>query len=122
MASTDSLPLQSAGGAGLSSRRLRMQNRRYAGTGGVSGLNHALGFRPAFLDPGTGTVYLSRFADGRPAPVHVLDGLPADLLARRAGAGTRTASSATVTAGFVCNGHFYTRREAADFAARAARG
>ena len=45
---------------------LRKQNVAFAGSGGRSEENRNLGFRPAFLDFATQTLYLSRFANGRP--------------------------------------------------------
>lgn len=96
----------------LDIRGLEAQNRRYAGGGGVSRHNRDQGFAPAFLDTGTGAVYLSRFRDGRPAPMHLLDGLPAELVTARA-AERVVAVSARVTAGFVRGGRFYTREQAA---------
>ena len=56
-------------------------------------------FRPAFLDFRTCTVYMSRFSDGRLAPIHLLDGVPAEVLAR-----------GTLIAGYERGGFFYTRR------------
>jgi hypothetical protein len=61
----------------LSLNTLQTQNRQFSGTGGVSAENRAQRFRPAFMDRRTGEVYPSRFGDGRPAPIHLLDGLPA---------------------------------------------
>ena len=63
-------------------------------------------FRPAFLDYSTCTIHMSRFADGRLAPVHIRDTLPEELLAK-----------GTLIAGFERNGFFYTRA-AAERAAR----
>ncbi len=95
----------------LDARELKRQNHRYAGTGGVSRHSRSQGFSPAFLDTATGTVYMSRFRDGRPAPVHLLEGLPEELVtARTVG---RVVVSARVTAGFVRNGQFYTREQTA---------
>jgi hypothetical protein len=48
---------------------LNAENTCFQGTGGVSRENCGYGFQPAFLDVQTQTVYLSRFADGRPAPL-----------------------------------------------------
>lgn len=118
MAPTNPGSLQAPGSSGLTPHRLLLQNRRFDATGGVSVRSRPLGFRPAFLDVGTGAVYLSRFADGRPAPMHLLDGLPAGLVTRRTATGQVAALLASVTAGFVREGRFYTRREAADFAVR----
>ncbi len=96
----------------LSLARLREQNRRYRGSGGVSAGNRGAGFRPAFLDRGTGLVYLSRFPDGSPAPVHVLDGLPAELIVERSASGRVAAVRDTVVAGFIRDGRFLLRDEA----------
>ncbi len=96
----------------LSLTHLRRQNRRYRGSGGVSAENRGAGFRPAFLDSRTGLVYLSRFPDGSPAPVHLLDGLPSELVVRRTAAGRVAAVGDSVVAGFVRDGRFLTRNEA----------
>jgi len=93
---------------------LQSESRRYQGTGGVSQCNQGLGFRPAFRDAQTGRIYRSRFANGRPAPVHLVEGLPAGVLARLSLGGGRSASARTgVIAGFVRGRRFYTRAEAA---------
>lgn len=97
----------------LSAEGLEEQNRQLKGTGGVSQQNRTLGFRPAFLNLETGRVYLSRFADGRPAPMHLLEGLPAALAAKHSASGRIMAAKASVLAGFLRNGHFYTRDQAA---------
>lgn len=97
----------------LSLGGLRAQNRRYRGSGGVSAGNRGRGFRPAFLDRATGRVYLSRFADGRPAPVHLLDGLPRELVMQWTDSGRVAAVQNSVVAGFVREGRFLTRDEVA---------
>lgn len=71
------------------------------------------GFRPAFLDSQTFTIYASRFADGRLAPHHRLDGLPDSLVIDRAFSGRVVAAKASLISGFARNGFFYTRRAAA---------
>ena len=91
----------------------------YRGTGGVSG-NRNLSFQPAFIDRETCTVYLSRFPDGRLAPCHLLDGLPAELVLARNEQGHVTRVKASVVSGFVHHGHFYTRDETAAMLASAA--
>jgi len=93
--------------------RLCAENRQFRGSGGVSQNNRALGFRPAFRDSATGHVYLSRFANGIPAPVHLLDGLPDDLVVQRSAEGQIAAVKHTVIAGFLYADHFYTRDQAA---------
>lgn len=97
----------------LNRRLLRQENERYAGSGGISQENRGLGFRPAFRDSSTGIVYPSCFADGRPAPFHLLDGLPDDLVLQRSDCGRVLAAKPDLTSGFVFCGRFYTRDEAA---------
>jgi len=92
---------------------LQDQNRRFVGTGARSEENRGAGFRPAFMDADTFTIYESRFADGRPAPVHLLDGLPDELVVERTSSGRVAAVKASVVAGFVRATRFYSREEAA---------
>ena len=82
----------------MSENQLREENARYAGTGGISKRCAGASFQPAFFDYSTCTIHLSRFADGRIAPVHLLDGLPQALRAK-----------GTLISGFERNGFFYTR-------------
>ena len=91
---------------------LQRQRRRYRGSGGISKMNQGHGFRAAFRDAETGIIYGSCHADGRPAPVHLLDGLPVSLVLARAPSGKVTAVKSTVVAGFVRDRRFYTRDEA----------
>jgi hypothetical protein len=92
---------------------LARQTESRCGSGGVSAGNRAFGFRPAFRDAETDMVYASEFADGHPAPVHVLDGLPDEVVLARDAGGRVTAVKGSVIAGFLCDGKFYTRDEAA---------
>lgn len=92
---------------------LAHDNAVYAGTGGVSQRNRAAGFAPAYRDRDSGEVVLSRFADGTLAPVHVLEGLPAEWVLARDADGCVTRVRAAVEAGFVRDGRFYTREAAA---------
>ncbi|MGH8612235.1 MAG: hypothetical protein ACREYF_09395, partial [Gammaproteobacteria bacterium] len=91
---------------------LQRQRRRYRGSAGISQMNQRHGFGAAFRDAETGIIYDSCYADGRPAPVHLLDGLPEALVLARAVGGRVTVVKRTVVAGFVRNGRFYTRQEA----------
>lgn len=93
--------------------RLRLENRTYAGSGGVSRHNRHRGFLPAFFDSETGRSVLSRFADGRVAPVHLLDGLPDEWVETRDRQGRVRSVRPGVIAGFVLDGRFYTREQAA---------
>jgi hypothetical protein len=67
----------------------------------------------AFCDRETGRTELSRFACGSPAPCHLIDGLPEDWVVARDAAGNAVAIKGSVVAGFVRDGRFYTREEAA---------
>lgn len=92
---------------------LRQENLAFVGTGGVSEVNRDSGFLPAFYDVATGRAELARFADGRPAPMHLLEGLPAEWVAERDAAGRVRAIISTVIAGFIRGAYFYTRAQAA---------
>lgn len=102
----------------LSPARLHNENQLHADTGGRSEHNGGLGFRPAFLDFATQTIYPCRFSNGTPAPFHVLDGLPDEVVIDRAPSGRVIAAKATLISGFVRNGFFYTRTAAARAAAQ----
>jgi hypothetical protein len=97
----------------LTTDTLRKQNLAFVGTGGVSEENRSSGFRPAFFDLASGRAALARFADGRPAPMHLLDGLPEEWVVQRDAAGRVRAIKDSVIAGFVRDGRFYTREQAA---------
>src|SRR3954470_15142083 len=97
----------------LNLRALQLENTLHGGSGGVSQGNSSLGFRPAFFDYATHTIYPSCFRDGRPAPFHLLEGLPAAAVAIRAPDGRVIAAKATLVAGFERKGFFYTRSAAA---------
>lgn len=101
----------------MSQEKLREENTVHAHTGGRSENNASLGFTPAFLDFETQIIYPSRFADGRLAPFHLLDGLPEEVVVDRLPSGRVTAAKATLISGFVRNGYFYTRSAAARAAA-----
>jgi hypothetical protein len=96
---------------------LERENLRYRGRSGVSAESRPLGFQPAFADRETRAIYLSRFADGRPAPCHLLDRLPRELVVLRRTCGRVAAVKASPVSGFVRAGRFYTREEAAAQAA-----
>ena len=106
-----------ADGIAVTEQRLERENLRYRGRGGVSAESRPLGFQPAFADRETRAIYLSRFADGRPAPCHLLDGLPRELVVSRRPCGRVAAVKGSLVSGFVRAGRFYTREEAAAQAA-----
>jgi hypothetical protein len=92
---------------------LGQENLAFRGKGGVSQENRSSGFRPAFLDAETGEVFASCYAGGQPAPFHLLDGLPEKLVLARNAGGRVAEVKSSVTSGFVRDGRFYTRDQAA---------
>lgn len=102
----------------LNSTVLERENQVFHGTGGCSEENRGLGFLPAFMDAVTRMIYRSCFADGRPAPFHLLDGLPDEVVVERAPSGRVAAIRGSLVAGFIRDGRFYTREEAGRYLAR----
>ena len=98
---------------------IERENRQFHGTGGISPGNRQEGFRPAFRDAESGRVYASCFASGQPAPCHLLDGLPDELVVARHASGRVIAVKPSVASGFVRKERFYTREEAAEVVAPA---
>jgi GAF domain-containing protein len=97
----------------LTPSALQQENELFRGSGGISAGNRALGFKPAFYDMETGVPHVSRFANGLEAPMHVLDGLPNELVESRLENGKVATVKSGVISGFVQNTHFYTREQAA---------
>jgi len=97
----------------MTSQRIRRENKRFEGTGGVSQHHQGTGFVPAFCDTETGRTELSRFLGGMPAPIHLLCGVPDEWVVTRTAAGDVAAVKSSVVAGFLRDGRFYTRDEAA---------
>jgi hypothetical protein len=95
---------------------IRRENLAFAGTGGVSRENRCRRFEPAFRDEVSGRVERSRYANGLPAPMHLMDGLPAEWVCARDGAGRACALNPGIVAGFLRDGVFYTREQAASLA------
>jgi hypothetical protein len=98
----------------LTRETLKTQNQRFCHTAGVSHQNNRWGYLPGFLDEETGSVYPSCKADGTLAPIHVMDGLPESLITARSASGRAAAVKRTVIAGFIKEGHFYTREQVAN--------
>ena len=92
---------------------LEMENHAFAGTHGISQRNAHMRFVPGFLDQETGSIYISRRDDGSPCLVHVLDGLPEHLVVKRNACGKVSAVKGSIVAGFLRDGRFYTREQAA---------
>ncbi len=89
------------------------QNQVYKTSLGVSERCASSGYAPAFQDTLTGETHLSLYANGHRAPVHMLDGLPEQWVVKRDQNSRVVAVRATVVAGFVHDGIFYTRKEVA---------
>ncbi len=100
----------------LTDSALATESIKYRGTGGASQGNRGYGFIPAFMDTRNETVYLSRYSDGRLAKIHILDGMPEHLIISTEDGHVKSVVE-SVVAGFVLNGVFYTRTEAANFVA-----
>ena len=72
----------------------------------------AAGFRPAYSDFATGTVYPSRHRDGHAATVHDPSGLPDAVVVIRTESGRVLATRSTLRAGYERGGYFFTRSAA----------
>jgi hypothetical protein len=97
----------------LSTKYLQLEADAHRGTGGVSSENREHGFRPAFQNTDTGETFPSRFADGRLAPFHLLDGLPEHLVLARDRYGRASRVIGSIVSGFLRDEIFYTRSQAA---------
>jgi hypothetical protein len=97
----------------MTPNRLCKENYAFKGTGGVSEENRSRGFMPAFYDFESGVIHIARFRDGSPAPMHLLDGLPNEWVKERLPSGRVTLIKNSIVAGFLNEGRFYTREQAA---------
>ncbi|MCZ6640153.1 MAG: hypothetical protein O7F71_01135 [Gammaproteobacteria bacterium] len=93
---------------------LRRENRDYADTTGISINNKTLGFIPAFYDKKSGRAEISRFFDGRPAPIHLMEGLPEEWAMDHDAKGRITSLIPTIVSGFVRGKDFFTREQATE--------
>jgi hypothetical protein len=96
----------------LSARMLRRENRAFRGTSGIGQENRQMGFRPAFYDAAANCVYPSCYADGRPAPCYLLNGLPDEVIIKRDPNGRVETVKSNLVAGFIRDGLFYSREQA----------
>ncbi|MCB1774439.1 MAG: dihydroorotase [Gammaproteobacteria bacterium] len=97
---------------GLCQCELEAQNGEFAGTAGVSQYNRSAGFVPAYCNHADGQVVASRFADGTPAPIHVLEGVPEHWVEHRDADSGLIRLKPTVEAGFLRDGRFFSREAA----------
>lgn len=95
----------------MTQERLELETELYEDSGATSTHCRPFGFRPAFYDTDSRTIHLSRFADGRLAPIHLLDGLPDNVVISRDATGRIEAVLETIVSGFEMYGRFYTRDE-----------
>ncbi len=101
----------------MNATRLIKDNVAHIGSAGVSERNRDCGFLPAFRSLESGCTVLARFKNGAPAPMHLLDGLPDEWVLERDVAGRVVSVKPSVIAGFLRQGRFYTREQAAAAAA-----
>lgn len=106
-------PKQSASAMQLRQEDLRRQTGDFRGRGGTSQNNRECGFAPVFRDSETGKVYPSHYADGRSACVHLIEGLPVELVLERDAYGRPVTVKGSLEPGFIREGRFYTREQAA---------
>ena len=97
----------------LSDEMLGRENRQITGLCDLSEQSRAYGFIPAFYDTQSRKAMASCFANGTPAPIHVLEGLPQEWVMQRDTSGRVVAAKDSVIAGFLYQGEFYTREQAA---------
>jgi len=93
--------------------KLARENREFGSTTGISKNNRSLGFAPAFYDSESGKIYFSCNKDGTRAAIHMLEGLPEELILERDPEDNIVSVKPSVISGFVKNGRFYTREQAA---------
>ena len=89
------------------------ESATYLGTCGESVVAGQHKFLPAFCNRVDGRVELARLPNGKPAPMHLIAALPKAWAARCDEGGNVVELIDSVIAGFVKNGRFYTREEAA---------
>ena len=90
-----------------------MENLAYQGTLGLSENNRGKGFLPAFRHEASGQVHIACNKDGSTCTFHLIDWLPQEWATAHTDDGRVLCLSSGITAGFVRDGIFYTREEAA---------
>ena len=89
------------------------ESQPYNGTCGESVVACQHQFIPAFCNSADGRVELARLPNGKPAPMHLISALPQAWAARCDNDGNVLELIDSIVAGFVKNGRFYTREQAA---------
>lgn len=85
----------------------------YIGTCGESATACTRKFVPAFRNNADGRVERARFPNGKPAPMHLIAALPKEWAVRCDIDGNVLEIGEDIEAGFLRDGCFYTREEAA---------
>lgn len=70
------------------------------------------GFTPAFLNAESGDIAFAKFANGFPAPVHIVEGLPENWFKQPNKKSGKEDLKQEIVSGFIREGHFFTREEA----------
>ena len=97
----------------MDNKTLRRQNVEFAGTYGISNANRRAKFVPAFRDLETDRVEIARLRNGQPATMHLICGLPEEWAVDHDEHGSICRVKPSIVAGFVREGIFYSREQAA---------
>lgn len=97
-------------------RAVTSASQAYLGTCGESLMAVQEQFVPAFIDRADGRVEVARMPDGKPAPMHLISHLPVEWALQCDARGGVIELKASIEAGFVRDGRYYTRAEAAALA------
>ena len=97
---------------------LGLQNILFKGRGGISQEVAHRGLIPAFFDEDSKIIYLSRLQNGAVATIHILDGLPDEVVLRRNKNGEVQDVKTSIIFGFYKNGVFYTRQQASELVSK----
>ena len=95
-------------------RSLVEESARFVGSCGDSATATQHHFLPAFCNRADGRVELAKLPNGQNAPMHLICALPEAWASKCDSDGTVVELIDGIVAGFVRNGHFYTREEAAE--------
>lgn len=98
----------------MDNHTLELENLAFGTTAGVSRNNSEAGYIPAFLDKKTGLIEISRLKNGCPSSIHIISWLPKKWASSLASDGSVQSLRLGIIAGFVRDGIFYTREEAAE--------
>jgi hypothetical protein len=92
---------------------VQQESVEFAGTCGESATATQSRFHPAFRNEADGRVEVARMPNGQPAAMHLISALPESWAAKLDDDGHVVELIEGIVAGFVRDGRFYTREEAA---------